>query len=410
MPQKMQYWRKLPPEQIHQRVFEALGKNVDYRERLPLGLPASHLDEKVFTPQAAMLREAPYLSALVQNPNHIGCHTLGDSENFFAGTQQIERELIGLCAVDILRGADSAHFDGYVASGGTEANIQAMWIYRNFFMREQGAKAAEIGILCSADAHYSMHKAANLLGVKGYAVDTSPEDRCIKAPAIRKALAQAQAAGAKYFIVVCNMMTTMFGSVDHPEPYIEVLEEAGVPFKLHVDGAYGGFFFPFSKIDHSLDFSNPKVTSITLDAHKMVQAPYGTGIFLIRGGWMKYAYTEEAQYVQGLDATLSGSRSGANAISVWMILMTYGPHGWFEKIHILNYRTEWLCQQLQEKGIKFYRHAGSNIVTLHKSGISAETAEQFGLVPDSHTNSEWYKVVVMDHVTVDALNKLVDVL
>lgn len=407
---KMQFWSKQSPAQIHQRVFEALRNNVDYKERSPLGLPASHLDEKVFTPQAAMLREAPFLATLVQNPNHIGCHTLGDSESFFAGTQEIERELIALCAVDILNGAEAGQFDGYVASGGTEANIQAMWIYRNYFMREHGAAATEIAILCSADAHYSMHKAANLLGVHGFAVATSPEDRCITASAIRETVAEAQACGAKYFIVVCNMMTTMFGSVDHPEPYIEVLEEAGLPYKLHVDGAYGGFFFPFSKIEHTLDFSNPKVTSITLDAHKMVQAPYGTGIFLIRKGWMKYAYTEEAQYVQGLDATLSGSRSGANAISVWMILMTYGPHGWFEKIHILNYRTEWLCQQLRGRAIRFYRHPGSNIVTIHKSGIPGETAEQFGLVPDSHSQPEWYKVVVMDHVTIDALSELVEAL
>ncbi|MEQ8703245.1 MAG: pyridoxal-dependent decarboxylase [Phaeodactylibacter sp.] len=406
----MQFWKKLTPEQIHQQVFEALGKNVDYKERLPLGLPASHLDEKVFTPQGAMLREAPFLSTLVQNPNHIGCHTLGDSESFFAGTQEIERELIALCAVDILNGAQAGDFDGYVASGGTEANIQAMWIYRNYFMRERGAQQAEIAILCSEDAHYSMHKAANLLGVKGYAVEISPEDRSIRSGGIRKAVEQAQAAGAKYFIVVCNMMTTMFGSVDHPEPYIKVLEAAGLPFKLHVDGAYGGFFFPFSKIEHTLDFSNPKVTSITLDAHKMVQAPYGTGLFLIRKGWMKYTYTEEAKYVQGLDATLSGSRSGANAISVWMILMTYGPHGWFEKIHILKYRTEWLCQQLTGRGVKYYRHPGSNIVTIHKSGISSDTAAQFGLVPDSHIDPTWYKVVVMDHVTVDALSQLVEAL
>lgn len=405
---KMQIWKKLTPEQIHKRVFDALGKNVDYRERLPLGLPASHLDEKVFTPQAAMLRESPFLSTLVQNPNHIGCHTLGDSESFFSGTQEIERELIALCAVDILNGEQAGQFDGYVASGGTEANIQAMWIYRNYFMREHGAGAGEIAILCSEDAHYSMHKAANLLGVKGFAVETSLDDRCINKVAIRDAVNRAKQVGARFFVVVCNMMTTMFGSVDHPEPYIEVLEAAGLPFKLHVDGAYGGFFFPFSKVDHTLDFSNPGVTSITLDAHKMVQAPYGTGIFLVRKGWMKYAYTEEAQYVQGLDATLSGSRSGANAISVWMILMTYGPHGWFEKIHILNYRTAWLCEQLKKLDIRYYRHPGSNIVTLHKSGISGETASRFGLVPDSHSRPEWYKVVVMDHVTVDALSALVE--
>lgn len=408
--EKMRFWKKLTSVQIRQRIFEALESNVDYIERLPLGLPASHLDERVFSAQLSMLKEAPFLSTLVQNPNHIGCHTLGDSESFFAGTQEIERELIQLCATDILNGSEPDEFDGYVASGGTEANIQAMWIYRNYFIREHGAEPHEIAIFCSADAHYSMQKAANLLGVKGYPVAVTPEDRAVSVTSIQKSVSEAKAKGVKFGIVVCNMMTTMFGAVDMPEAYIEVMESEQMPYQLHVDGAYGGFFFPFSKIEHALDFSNPKVTSITLDAHKMVQAPYGTGIFLIRKGWMKYAYTEEAQYVQGLDATLSGSRSGANAVSVWMILMTYGPHGWFEKIHILNYRTEWLCQQLSERAIKYFRYPGSNIVTIHKDGVSHELAAKFGLVPDSHDQPNWYKVVVMDHVTVDALSKLVEVL
>jgi hypothetical protein len=32
--------------------------------------------------------------------------------------------------------AEPGSFDGYIASGGTEANIQALWIYRNYFMNE----------------------------------------------------------------------------------------------------------------------------------------------------------------------------------------------------------------------------------------------------------------------------------
>ena len=56
----------------------------------------------------------------------------------------------------------------------------------------------------------------------------------------------------------------------------------------------------------------------------MLQAPYGTGIFLARKGLINYVYTETASYVKGLDATLVGSRSGANAIAVWMILKSHG--------------------------------------------------------------------------------------
>ena len=403
----MQYWKKLDTEQINKRVFNALEANVDYRQRSPLGLPASHLDERVFTPQPALLREAPFLSTLIQNPNHIGCHTLGESESFFAGTQALERELIALCAVDILKGEDAAQYDGYVAAGGTEANIQAVWMYRNYFIREQGAQAAEIVLLCSEDAHYSMHKAANLLGLKLQMVAVQKDSRQITPAAVKQAVQEAQSRGGTRFIVVANMMTTMFGSVDDPGTYEEALEQAGLPWVLHVDGAYGGFSYPFSKVPHKLDFSNPKVNSFTLDAHKMVQAPYGTGIFLVRKGWMKYVYTEEAQYVQGLDATLSGSRSGANAVAVWMILMTYGPHGWFEKIHILNYRTDWLCRQLEQRAIPFFRQPGSNIVTIRSGAVPEAVARKFALIPDSHHEPSWYKVVVMDHVTVDRLEELV---
>lgn len=105
------------------------------------------------------------MSMLIQNPNHIGCHTLGQSESFFSGTQSIEWELINICAYDILKGTDD-HFDEYVASGGTEANLQAIWIYRNNFNQKKGLNAQEICILCSEDNHYSMDKAANVLGTR----------------------------------------------------------------------------------------------------------------------------------------------------------------------------------------------------------------------------------------------------
>ena len=161
------------------------------------------------------------------------------------------------------------------------------------------------------------------------------------------------------------MMTTMFGSVDNIHLYTSELIDANVKFKLHIDGAYGGFYYPFSNEENELNFSNEYVTSVTLDAHKMAQAPYGTGIFIIQKDYMKYATTKQASYVEGEDCTLIGSRSGANAISIWMILSKYGPNGWMEKIFILQKRTEWLCTQLDELNVKYYRNPFSNIVNRH---------------------------------------------
>ncbi len=98
------YWHKKSEEEIKSRVFGALKQNINFRENNILGVPASHLDDKVFSQDATFLKDAPFISTLVHNPNHIGCHTLGKSEHFFAGTQALEREVIELCAVDILRG------------------------------------------------------------------------------------------------------------------------------------------------------------------------------------------------------------------------------------------------------------------------------------------------------------------
>jgi glutamate/tyrosine decarboxylase-like PLP-dependent enzyme len=399
----MKYWKKLTSKQIKETVFAALDKNVDFENDLSIGIPASHLDSKVFFSQAPFLEDAPFMNTLVQNPNHIGCHTLGESEEFFVGTHDIEREAIKILAEDLLGGGEDKQ-DGYIASGGTEANIQACWIYRNYYIQEKNAKHSEIALLCSEDTHYSIPKASNLLNISKYSVPVIEHNREITPNAVAKSVEQAKSEGKKYFIVVANMATTMFGSVDNPQIYIDALKAAGVEYKLHIDGAYGGFIYPVTSNDKALSFANPEVNSITIDAHKMLQAPYGTGVFLSRKGLIEYVLTKEAQYVSGMDLTLIGSRSGANAIAVWMILMAYGPYGWLEKMQTLIYRTDRLCTELDKKNIKYFREKDMNIVTIFSDQITKELAHKYGLVPETHDgNNKWWKIVIMDHVDLNIL-------
>lgn len=400
-------WKKLSTDEIKQRIFGALDDTVNYYESSVLGVPASHLDSKVFYQGASFLKEAPFISTLVRNPNHIGCHTLGKSESFFRGTQEIEKELIEICATDILKAEPNAT-DGYVASGGTEANLQAIWVYRNYFMAEYGAALNEIGIVCSKDSHYSMDKAANVLSIAIEKVGVSEDDRSITAHTLNDALDALQSRGVKYYIVVANMMTTMFGSVDPVDLYTDTLVSRNLPFKLHIDGAYGGFYYPFTRKDTHLAFSNHHVSSITLDAHKMLQAPYGTGLFLCRKGLIHFANTKEASYVEGEDYTLIGSRSGANAVAIWMILTTYGPFGWNEKILILQSRTNWLCDELDKMSLGYYRNPFCNIVTIRSKHVNESIARKYGLVPDNHHHPKWYKIVIMEHVTNERLIPLLE--
>lgn len=399
----MKYWKKRSHQEQDQIITAALNKNADYKNFIPLGIPVSKLDPHVFYEQASFLNEAPLLRTYLQNPNHIGCHTVGESEPFFEGTQELEKEVIELLSVDVFKTAVHS-CDGYIAAGGTEANIQAAWIYRNYFMDQYQAGIEEIALLSSADTHYSVTKAADLLHIRSLRVEVDDSSRILSPDALQAQIQQAKQDGIKYFIVISNMATTMFGSIDDPDVYAHYLDQYEVQYKIHIDAAFGGFIYPVVCPESTIHFGNPHVSSITLDAHKMLQAPYGTGIFIARKGLIGLVCTPEARYVNGMDVTLSGSRSGANAVAVWMILFTYGPYGWFEKMNKLLYRTSWLCDQLTAAGISYYRYPSLNIVTIRAAHIAPGLAKQYGLVPDAHTGDpQWYKIVVMDHVEVDYL-------
>lgn len=390
------YWKKLPFKVIKQKVFEALGKNINYKDEVILGLPATYLDQEQFYFNAPFLKDAPFLTTLIANPNHIGCHTYSKGESYFSGTQALEVDLLRICAEEIM-GAEADSYDGYVAPGGTEANIQAQWIYRNYFVKEKGAQLNEIGLIFSEDVHYSAYKGCNLLSINPITIGID-ENRNWDINDLESKLIATKEKGIKYLIVHLSMATTMYGSVDVPTPILNKIKEHFEDYFVHVDAAFGGFIYPFTNRDCLLNFKNPEISSITIDGHKMLQAPYGTGIFLSRKGLIEYAQTEEASYVQGTDFTLCGSRSGANAISMWMILMTHGSEGWQYQMERLIDRTDRICDSLDEFGIKYHRNKFMNIVAIDAKSVTNEIASKYHLVADDFKNPKWWKIVTMVHV------------
>ncbi|PRY86012.1 pyridoxal-dependent decarboxylase [Mongoliibacter ruber] len=402
------YWKKRSHEQVKEYIFKALDQNLDYRGDRPiLGIPGTYLDTTEFYPDAPFLKDAPFMSAMVRNPNHIGVHTLSEDSvlEVFEGTQKIEKELVKLVAEEIFNG-DVDHQDGYVATGGTEANIQAMWIYRNYFRNKFGARLGEIGVVYSQDSHYSMPKGANILNLTNIILEVDSETREIKKESLEQKIKEATQDGIKYFIVIANLSTTMFGSVDDIDMLGDYFTKLNVQFKIHVDAAYGGFIYPFTNTTSRFTFQNPYMNSITADGHKMLQTPYGTGLFLIRKGYFDFVKTEEAQYIPGKDFTISGSRSGANAISMWMILQIHGSEGWKYKMETLCDKTERICKKLERMGVEYFRNPHLNIIAIKAKYMSKELANKYYLVADSYEfEPEWFKIVVMPHVkqgTIDA--------
>lgn len=404
----MKYWKKYSHEKLLKRIDEALESNVDFETSKSLGYPVSKLDENVFNTSGVFLKDSPLLKSYIANPNNIGCHTTGKSEEAFKGSQDLEKEVLRVLAVDIFKSEEN-DYDGYIATGGTEANIQALWIYRNYFKNKYKAALQEMVILASEDTHYSVYKGSDLLGVQSMSIPVDFNSRVIQEDKLDSIIKDLISEGKRYFMVISNMATTMFGSIDDPNLYAEVLTKNGVHFKIHIDGAFGGFIYPIMHKDSTMNFQNPNISSITIDAHKMLQAPYGTGVFLCKKGMIQNVLTKEAQYLDGMDLTIVGSRSGANAIAVWIILFSYGYYGWFEKINTLLLRTAWFCDQLNQLNVEYFRNPYMNIVTIKSQFVSEKLAHKYGLVPDSRDGeTHWFKIIIMEHVEIEDLIKFVD--
>ena len=399
------FWRAYSRIEVRDRVLEALSTNIRYQSKDLMGYPGSYLNPKVFF-EAPFLDDAPFLRAYMDNPNHIGCHTMGESEPTFQGTQEIEREVLRLCSEEILQ-APTSSIDGYVSSGGTESNIQALWAHRNYFKRAKDLQNDVVGVVFSEDTHYSIPKACNLLGLHPISIPVMKGDRTVNPQALRHELADAACRGIRALVIVLNMGTTMFGSVDDLSVYLDALRQHNFPFRVHVDAAFGGFVFPFTSPNNTLSFADSRIHSVTLDAHKMLQAPYGTGIFLIRKGCLHDVATQEAHYVPGGDITLCGSRAGANAVAVWMIMASYGSEGLCAYAKELVGRTDRLCAGLDKLGCHYFRNPYLNVVAIGDADVTPELAQEYHLVPDFHGKARWWKAVVMDHVDDGLIDRFI---
>jgi len=402
------YWPKKSFSEIKKSVIDALNMNSSFHNHEIMGLPATYLDPEIFPSNADFLDNSPYIKCFIENPNHIGLHTYHSSLPAFNGTQKIELDLLRICAEEIFQGKSNS-YDGYVAPGGTECNIQALWIFREYFINKLNSKINEIAVLFSEDSHYSLYKACNILQLYSQQIRVDFNSRDLDLGYLEKTIKRLKYNGIKSFIFVLNLGSTMFGSIDPINKISKIINLYNLSYKIHVDAAFGGFIFPFTCPNNKFNFKNPLIDSISLDGHKMLEAPYGTGIFLIRKGLIDNILTKEASYIEGLDHTLCGSRSGANAIATWMILNIYGSRGLIKRMHGFIKKTDKICDALNELDIDYFRNENMNIISIKNGQISYDICKKYTLVPDTHiTKPKWWKIVVMEHVNRSLINQFIN--
>jgi len=226
---------------------------------------------------------------------------------------------------------DSRHALGAFCSGGTIANLTALWVARNRLFAPDGefrgishegmARACRhlgcdgVAVLVSRRGHYSFGKAADILGLGRdhlVMVDTDADNR-IDIQQLRRQVQRLRDENIRPLALIGIAGTTETGNVDPLHAMADLAQELGCHF--HVDAAWGGPTLFSSRYRHLLD-GIERADSVTIDAHKQLYVPMGAGMVLFRDPTAMAAIEHHAAYIlrhgsKDLGShTLEGSRPG----------------------------------------------------------------------------------------------------
>jgi aromatic-L-amino-acid/L-tryptophan decarboxylase len=169
---------------------------------------------------------------------------------------------------------------GVLTPGGSMSNLSAVVTARTAQLGEQFLEGT---IYVSDEIHHSIAKAARIAGLPQDALRVVASDEALHMDldALRAAIAQDRSRGRKPFMVVASAGTINTGVVDPLAQIAAIAEQENLWF--HVDAAYGGFFQLTARGRERLR-GIERADSITLDPHKGLFLPYGTGCLLARDG------------------------------------------------------------------------------------------------------------------------------
>ncbi|MEM8908068.1 MAG: aminotransferase class V-fold PLP-dependent enzyme [Bacteroidota bacterium] len=249
---------------------------------------------------------------------------------------------------------------GNLTSGGSIANLIAIVTARD----AQGIRSKtveEAVIYLSHQAHHSVQKAIRIAGLNEARLHYLPVDDRFRldATALEQAIQADRAAGLRPFLVIASAGTTDVGAIDPLAKIARIAQDQNL--WLHVDAAYGGFFILTEEIKAQYR-GIEQADSVTIDPHKSLFMPYGSGAVLIKNvAALKKTHYYFANYMQ--DAMLEDREPSPADLSpeltkhfrglrMWLPLQLYGV----QAFRVALSEKIWLCryfyEEIQKRGFK----------------------------------------------------------
>ncbi|MHB0972278.1 MAG: pyridoxal phosphate-dependent decarboxylase family protein [Thermoanaerobaculia bacterium] len=220
---------------------------------------------------------------------------------------------------------------GSTVSGGSAANLTALLAARARWQKEADANGLRPVVVCSADTHYSVTRAATIAGLPKsdvLPVATDAHHR-LDVAVLDAMLAGMRNEGMSPLAIVATAGTTSTGSFDDLRA-IAALRDKYETW-LHVDAAHGASVLLSERLRHLVD-GLELADSLSWDPHKMLWMPLSLGVVLVRDGrWLRTAFEADAPYLFHPNATsknlgeitIQCSRR-ADALKLWLTLRTIG--------------------------------------------------------------------------------------
>ncbi len=245
---------------------------------------------------------------------------------------------------------------GLLTTGGSMANFTAIFTARRERLEENFLGGT---IYVSDQVHHSIQKAAMLAGFPASSVRVvgSDGDYRMDLGELQDMIAADRAAGGRPFFVVGSAGTVNTGAVDDLAGIAAIAAAHDLWF--HVDAAYGGFFALTDRgreVLAGIELSD----SMSLDPHKSLFIPYGTGSLLVRERETlsrAHAIEAEAGYLPNMRehsdfvdfSEISPELSrGHRGLRIWLPLKMHGAGAFRRQLDEKLDLARWITERLRE--------------------------------------------------------------